>query len=374
MNVIISTKNIFLTVVIAYLPMTFYNKDILTKEGVCMKKTLIIISSVIILALIAAFIFFSNRVTFNDETTLGNSSGNLLNGGLFCEEDGKIYFSNPNDDGTLYVMNNDCTNFKKLSDDKVSQINAAGKYLFYARKNYEKNTQKSIFNFSNSGIYRINKTGGNLTRLYKDLVGTVNLAGNYIYYQHYSEEEEPLGLSFFRVRIDQKKETCISEEPINPIAIEHNILYYIGTEKNHNIYAMNLQTDDHTLLYEGNAANCIVQDDFIYFMDLENNYAITRISLDGSKKTALIPERSTAYNISPSGKYIYYQVDEGENNGLYRFNTETEKSTLILSGYYNSIHITSNYVFFQEFNTETTYILNTGEDDTLGTFHPPIKQ
>lgn len=359
---------------IAYLPMTFYNKDILIKEGVCMKKTLIIISSTIILALIVAFVFFSNRVTFNDETTLGNSSGNLLNGGLFCEDDGKIYFSNPKDDGTLYVMNNDCTNFKKLSDDKISQINAAGKYIFYARKNYEKNTQKSIFNFSNSGIYRINKTGGNLTRLYRDLVGTVNLAGNYIYYQHYSEEEKPLGLSFFRVRIDQKEETCISEEPINPIAIENNILYYIGTEKDHNIYAMNLETNERITLYTGNAANCIVQDGFIYFMDLENDYAITRISLDGSQKTVLISNRSTTYNISSSGKYIYYQIDEGEDNGLYRFNTETEESTLILSGYYNSIHVTSNYIFFQEFNTDTIYILNAGEDNTLGTFHPPVKQ
>ena len=32
----------------------------------------------------------------------GSTAGNLYNGGLFCEYDGTVYFSNPSDGGKLY--------------------------------------------------------------------------------------------------------------------------------------------------------------------------------------------------------------------------------------------------------------------------------
>ena len=37
---------------------------------------------------------FSDYIPMNPEGTVGNTAGNLNNGGLFCEYDGKVYFSN----------------------------------------------------------------------------------------------------------------------------------------------------------------------------------------------------------------------------------------------------------------------------------------
>ena len=50
---------------------------------------------------------------------------NGAHGGLFCESDGVIYFSNPYDEGMLYSMSSDMEKVKKLSDDNVSYLNVA---------------------------------------------------------------------------------------------------------------------------------------------------------------------------------------------------------------------------------------------------------
>lgn len=340
-----------------------------------MKKVITVLVIIAIIVTFGIVYYMNTRIVYNDESVYGNTSGNLLNGGLYCEENGKIYFSNENDRGNLYVMDNDCTNFKKLTDDMSSHINVAGKYIYYSRKNNERDpATESIFVFSNVGIYRINKSGSAIACLYNDPAGAIFLAGNYVYYQRYSEKEKPTGLSLFKVKIDGKDNTLLSKDPINPIAIQNDVLYYTGTDRDHNIYRMDLSSGSSSLLYEGNAAYCVVQDNYIYFMDQENNLAITRMNLDGSNVTTLIEEKTSTYNISLDGTYIYYQIDEGENNGLYRYNSKTGISQLITSGYYNSIHVTSSYVFFREFNTNIVYMISSGADTTLATFNPPAQK
>ena len=56
----------------------------------------------------------------------GNTAGNLYNGGLFCESDGTIFFSNPSDGGKLYSMDSNGQNLKKLSND--AELNVILKY------------------------------------------------------------------------------------------------------------------------------------------------------------------------------------------------------------------------------------------------------
>ena len=96
------------------------------------KKNLLIIGG-IFLALIVVVILlsFKSSVKKLPEDTIGNTAGNLNNGGLFCEYDGKVYFSNAYDSGTLYVMNPDETGVKKMNESGVSYINASESYLVY---------------------------------------------------------------------------------------------------------------------------------------------------------------------------------------------------------------------------------------------------
>ena len=79
-----------------------------SKYGVsAMKKRNKNIMIFIVLLIIGIVIYFQikSRIQYNDENIAGNTSGNLNNGGTFCEDNGILYFSNPYDGNKLYSMN-----------------------------------------------------------------------------------------------------------------------------------------------------------------------------------------------------------------------------------------------------------------------------
>ena len=172
-----------------------------------MKK---VITTIIIILAIAGicfggFMYYRNNQTaMNNESAVGNTSGNLINGGLFCEYDGKIYFANPNDKNKLYVMDSDCSNIKKLSEDSVASINVCGKYIYYVKNNFNSSTIGMVFRGQLFGLYRCDLDGSNAKILYNDRSGTAALCGNTVYYQHYDDET---ALTFYKVGIDGKNES-----------------------------------------------------------------------------------------------------------------------------------------------------------------------
>ncbi len=330
------------------------------------------IPKIIAVLLLGGFILlaFLSSYTFpNDDDALGNSSGNLLNGGLFCEDDGIIYFSNPNDDGALYSMDLNCENFQKVHNDKVAYINAAGQYVIYVRENYEREAGKGdFFNLNSTGIYRLSKLNGNIKSLYSDPAGVTSLRGNYIYYQHYNAED---GLEFYKVKLDGSDETHLSRDAIIPAAYSGSKLYYCGVSDDHNIYTMNLANNTSNKLYEGNCYNVMIAGNYIYYLSLSNNYAIVRMNLDGSEPEIIVDERTAFMNVTPDGNYLYYQVDGGNNNRLCRMNLKTLRSETVREGNYNSIHTTTNYVFFKEFESGRFYKISM-KNHSVESFNPPV--
>lgn len=334
-----------------------------------MKKVLPFILIIFILTGVGIAFYLNNKVVYNQDNTSGNTPGNLLNGGLFCEDGDKIYFSNQNDYGSLYVMDKDLSNIKKIYDDKSAYINAAGKYIYYTRQNNLKDGKTHVFVMDKTGVYRLNKDGRDITQLSKEITEIAGLSGNYVYYQFYADG----GFKLNKVKIDKKEEALLSSDPVPPIAIKDNVLYYSGTERDHFIHAMDLSNGSDRTILEGNYGFCTVFDNYLYFLDLENNYALTRCGLDGSNPVTMVENRISTYNISLSGKYIYYQVDDGESNGLYRLNTESHETHLIQSGNFHSIHVSSDWVFFLEFGSNLCYVLSSGESSNVTAFQPPVE-
>ena len=337
-----------------------------------MKKVIISALVCIIFIGIVCLTYLSNRTMKNKDDAIGNTAGNLLNGGLFCENDGLIYFSNPEDKGNLYVMDSDMSNVKKLYGDNCSYINATNHYIFYVRDNHKrKSAPGQFFNFNTVGIYRVNKKDGeNIKQLYSKPAGITSLKGNTLYYQHYNAKEN---LQFYQVNIDGSKEEKITEEPISPASILGNSLYYSGVKDDHNIHSMNLDTKSSSNVYSGNCYHVIATKKYLYFLSLSNNYAIARTNLDGSKPTILVKERCSFYNISKDENYLYYQVDGGDNNRLCKLNLSTMESETLKTGDFNSIHVTDHYVFFKEFDTNRVYYLTTKTGE-IKRFRPAVSE
>lgn len=197
------------------------------------KKISIIIAVIVVIALIAAAVIFhylSNRTHFNEGYVNGNTAGNLYNGGLFCEYDGTVYFSNPSDGGKLYSMSPDGSNLAKLCDDTVSYINADEHYLYYVRNNPgATGAALSFLSVNTDSLCRIDREGGDDSVLILDSAPCLyaSLYGNYIYYIRYDESE---GSTLYKVKIDGSDCKQVDTAPDFTCSANGEYMYYNGTD------------------------------------------------------------------------------------------------------------------------------------------------
>lgn len=334
-----------------------------------LRQRLVLITLGIIVLVFIIISYCKSKTYYNDENVIGNTAGNLYNGGLFSEHDGRIYFSNFNDDGTLYSMDSDCSNVEKISTDKASYINVDDHYIYYSRLNDTKeDAAQGFFQFYNRGIYRINHDNSNLVMLYNGPTGLISLYGNNILFQHYTAKT---GITFYEVKINGKDERKLSDDPLLPASYYDGYLYYAGASKDHYLHALTMETKKDTVIYDGNCYMPIAVKDGVFFISLEDNYALCYYNFVSQETTVLIDRFCSTYNISEDLTTIYYQVDGGDNNQICKLDLATLETETILDGNYKNIHVTSNYVFFRDYEEANTYAYRPSAGD-LQIFHAPV--
>lgn len=335
------------------------------------RNRIIAVAAIVLIVGGFCFLRWQTRVKpYSDESTTGNTSTNLLNGGLFTKSGDKIYFANPYDENSLYSMDSDLSHVKKIHDDYVSYINAAGDYIFYTRRNDKKgHLGNALLSFSTTGLYRIHTNGHSLGQLYRNPTQTANLLGNHLYYQHYDDKE---GLQLFCVGIDGKKDTMLLDEGASPTVIIDNTIYYTGIDSDHNIHRISTEGGSPTVVCEGNFTSLSYANGYLYCMDMDNDYTLCRLNPDGSELKHLVQDRIATYNISSDGSTIYYQIDNGTDNGLYAMDSETETQTELRPGNFNYFHVIDNYLFFEDFDGSAAYVMDTSTEK-IEDFEPDTK-
>ena len=240
-----------------------------------LKNILLITIPVVLFAALFTWSYVSKKVPENPAGTVGNTAGNLNNGGLFCEDDGKVYFANAYDNYALYVMNPDETDVKKLSNAQVSSLNAAGNFLYYYQSSSSASDHFSSM-FRTNGVYRSKKNGKSSVCLKRVPSPSLSLWDNTIFYQSYSTKT---GTSLCRIDIDKDNYEEIQNYVINPASIQDHKIYFGGTGKDHYLYTLDTDTNSIAAIFMGDVYNPIVQGEYVYYMDISSDYRLCRYSL-----------------------------------------------------------------------------------------------
>ena len=312
---------------------------------------LIIVLSVVLL--LVGGVVISKRFSFipdNDPSLVGNTGGNLNNGGYFCEDlaNGKVYFANQYDNGYLYSMNTDKTELKKLYNSKCSNICIGGEHLYFAMQTPEGGTGLG-FVIKTAGIYRSPIKGGKAECLTLDECVAMNLIGNNIYYQ--TSTGKGVGLKRIEIHGDEESEIIEDSFVINPACAIDGKIYYGGTAKDHYLYAFDVGTRTATALWNGNVWNPVWYDNYFYYMDISEKYKICRYSPATQTVEILTHDRVDNFNVGYG--YIFYNVSVGDNPGLYKMQTNGSGRQQIFPGYVCDINITSLYTYFRGFGSDT---------------------
>ena len=302
----------------------------------------------LVIGSIALLNYMGSRTIYNDGYVVGNTTGNLYNGGLFCESNGQIFFSNPKDGHKLYVMDSDGSNVKKLCDDVASYINADENYVYYVRNNGSNDVSLSFLQIATNSLCRITRDEKKVTILDDAPCLYASLVGNYVYYIHYDDKEAS---TLYRVRIDGSEREQISKVPYKTCAVDNGFVYFNEEEYNHNLMAMDTTSNNISTLYECVCYEPTVMDGIAYYMDGERDYGITRVDLSYATPATVVPDRVDCYNIYEDG--IFYQKNAGDASGIYHCNLDGSNEELIMEGTFTSIHTTSNMLYFYDFNNDS---------------------
>lgn len=315
-----------------------------------LKKSVKIVLGIIIFALVAGVVILlalTQRVVMNPDGTVGNTAGNLNNDGRFCEYDGTVYFLNSFEGGGLFAMAPDESDIRRLNSLVVRNILAGGKYLYYFHTGISYDNADFGGDLGLRSLQRTKLDGSNGEALTTEAVVTAQLVDNYLYVLASSNS----GPSFFKVMIDNSERVNLADYEINPACAENGTIYFNGTQGNHYLHALNTSTDAVREIWRGNLWYPILEGDYVYYMDVANDYRLCRYSMSRDEIEVLAQERVDCFNVG-SG-YIYYQTN-GSDAALKCMRTDGSGAATIASGVYRHISMTSQYVYFQDFRDNAT--------------------
>ena len=285
-------------------------------------------------------------VAANDITTVGNTPGNLNNGGLFCEYDGTVYFANGYDGGALYSMNPDETKVKRISNVSVESINVDKKRIYYVLSGDSSGSGLGYIRKA-TGMYSIKKNGTKMISYTQDPVGIAALCGNNLYYQHYMKN---VGTVLDCVSIKKKNNHTVVKAMVSPASVSNGKIFYGNTDGDMYLYSLDTSTESSSIIYPHNMYNPVIYNGDIYYMDLETKYQLHRYIPSTGDDIVITYDRVDNFNVYNG--MVYYQKDSSASDtGIYRTTIEGGDSELVYSGVYKDINCTSNYVYFHPYDS-----------------------
>lgn len=312
-----------------------------------LKHAFIITAIVLFLAIGGVLSYLNEHISPIPVDTIGNSAGNLRGKGLFCEYNGKVYFSNAYDQGSLYVMNPDCTDIEKLVNTSASYINIGGKNIFYYMESTTGGNGLGYLRSLN-GIYRCNLNGNRNTCLSDVVITGMVLAGENLYYQHYDNHEFS---TIHKMPADNAdKDILLTKDLIETACVYNEKIYYGGITKDHYLHALDTVTDTSSVIWQGNLAYPTIVGSYVYYMDVSNDYRLCRYDMNLDIIEVLTHDRVDFYNLYEN--VIFYQKNDTAVPALMRMNADGSGVELVAEGIYNRINTTSTYTYFYPYDED----------------------
>ncbi len=194
----------------------------------------------------------------------GNSSENILNGGVIAPgASGRVYYSD-SDNGALYVSANGSE--KRLSSDSASNINVIDNTVYYTAKSGK-----------GSAVYSVTTGGRNRKKLF-----TTGKAITEMYVRHDGRFYFLAGGKvYLKKSASEKSQVLVKGKITHFIPTSHGIIYAKGSKQNYTVYADGKKVSS-------NVFSFYVYDNYLLFTKNEKDYQVSVTDLfSGSGSSAI---------------------------------------------------------------------------------------
>jgi len=268
------------------------------------------------------------------QNTVGNTNGNILNGGLLTVQGSRAYLYGKRLDLLNGVSSK--TIITGADSDLIvpSQINVVGEYMYFV------NTGKA----NDDCIYKMRIDGKYRTIVTFDKASHMIVAGEWIYYANLNDNG-----NIYKIKTDGTFKTKLADEAVNEMNFLNGYIYY-STLKPVNpycIYKISVDSDaKQTISIKDKISQFCVEDYYIYYSSNNNLY---KMDLDGNNQK-LIKQGIDVFNIN--GNYVYYSNDGSSIRRITVVGDAYEEKEIFnarsmkVSASVGNIYIAGDYVIF----------------------------
>ncbi len=268
---------------------------------------------------------------------LGNTSGNIVNGGLIADGGDWLYFANQSDNLYLYKVRKNGKGKIRLCHDSVLYLNYRAGWIYYVTA-------------ENKRLHKIREDGTQRTRLCDDECWYVTLVDDQLYYQKRDSFMQSLyqmdtasgnrkrlnrsdcywissdgdALFFYRNLPGQGVLSCKTDGTgVKTLCGDHaeflNVsgewLYYVQPEERNRITKIGKDGLGHRWLVEDECAGLNVADGWVFYRNIKDQNRIYRVSIDGNDRAKLCYDPDVT-NLCIVDKWLYFLRDN--DSKMYR--------------------------------------------------------
>lgn len=259
-------------------------------------------------------------------SAIGNTVGNIFNGGNVVYQEGWLYYGNFSDNNKLYKISADGSGKTKLTDDQIGYLNAADGWIFY-------------LNMSDYRVYRIRTDGTERTKLNDTDSSIVCIMDGWVYYGGFNGE-------VYKMKTDGSGATKIDMETTLKFCAADGWIYYRDHVIN-NICKVRTDGSEYTKLIDGSVFGDLydVADGWIYYTRKDGLY---KMQADGGSKTKLADSNATIIdNLNVYGDWIYFiSISSSDRSKLYKMRTDGSEKTKLDDAFCHQINIANDLIYF----------------------------
>ena len=252
----------------------------------------------------------------------------------------------------LYLLKFNNVGISIGNNNNFGYANKQGKWIYYMTLSDDA---------SKIAIKKIEKNGkGIQTIVEKDWeIYSLNVYKNYLYFIAYEEivdEDTFQNNKIYKMSLDGKELRVINDnnfsDDCRTIYVVDNRIYYIG--ENYNIYSMDLEGGDRTLVSNKATGYIGISDKYIFYNDFpenpqsETDYITYIMNLDGTNSRPVNGER--LYNLNVIKNDIYYV--NGENSEIHKIGIDDKNDTVICKSPAYNMNVSGDYIYYINYKNE----------------------
>lgn len=262
-----------------------------------------------------------SSATSEPETT----SKVVNNCGEFMIQDEKIYYANSYDNGTLYSMNTDGSDNRKLNNDWTPWFCVSGDQIYYQ-------------NGKDGNIFAMNTDGSDQQKLNNDDSGNINVVGDRIYYENTNDD-----FTLYSMNTDGSDRKKLNEDnPLCMNVVGDRIYYSAKLSGINGIYSVNTDGTDRMKLTDDNPYLMVVTDSWIYYNNESDGFRLYAIKTDGSDRHKVSDDYALSINVVDD--HIYYS--NRNDSKIYSINTDGSDRKLLSDDYASWLVVGDSRIYY----------------------------